>query len=252
MNATTQHAPLWWTLGIAESRLIARNRTVLITAAVLPLLIGFALSRSDDRLLAGGVGAVAAIQMGFVQMFGVFFAVTMTLASRRQQRYLKRLRTSPASTASVVAGLAAPSVALSLMQTLILLVFLGWQTGTVPSRPDLLALAFVIGTVLNAALGFLTASFTKNPEAAQVTVIPGMLALMIGIGWTLMQEPGGVGLAHLLVPAGAVTDLTRTAWDGTAGRGFAEAVALPGGAALAVAAAACVVAVKLFRWQPRA
>lgn len=252
MTTAARYAPMWWTLGLAEARLVARNRAVLITAAIMPLAMGLVLAQSDFPFTAGTGGALAATQLGFVQMFGVLFTVTMTLVSRRQQRYLNRLRTSPASTASIVAGMAAPAVGIALIQALLLFAFVGSQTGTAPARPDLLALAFALGAVLNVALGFLTASFTKNPEAAQFTVLPGMLALMAGIGWVLFQPPGEVAFVNLLMPGGAITDLTRTAWDGAAGQGFGEAVALPVLAALAVAAAACGVAAKCFRWQPRA
>lgn len=251
-TAAVRSAPLWWTLGVAETRLIVRNRAVLLTAAVVPLAMGLLLSQGDSALLAGTGGALAATQLVFVQMFGVFFTVTMTLASRRQQRYLKRLRTSPASTASIVTGLAAPAVAIALVQMLLLFALVLMRTGTVPERPELLAAAFALGAVLNTALGFLTASFTKNPEAAQFTVIPGMLVIMAGGAWALLRPPAEVAFAHLLVPGGAITDLARTGWDGTAGRGLVEAVALPAIAALAVSAAACLIAAKCFRWQPRA
>jgi ABC-2 type transport system permease protein len=251
MTTAVRNAPLWWTLGVAEARLIVRNRAVLLTAAALPLAMGLLLSQTDSALLAGSGGALAATQLVFVQMFGVFFTVTMTLASRRQQRYLKRLRTSPASTASIVIGLAAPATAIALAQTLILFALVAARMDTAPQRPDLLAVAFALGAVLNTALGFLTASFTKNPEAAQFTVLPGMLVLMAGGVWALLRPPAEIALVHLFVPGGAITDLARTGWDGTAGRSLTEAAVLPVVLALAVSAAACAVAVKCFRWQPR-
>lgn len=252
MTTAVRNAPLWWTLGVAETRLIVRNRAVLLTAAVMPLAMGLLLSQTDSALLAGSGGALAATQLAFVQMFGVFFTVTMTLASRRQQRHLQRLRTSPASTTSIVTGLAAPAVAIALVQVLILFALVSLRMGTAPERPDLLAAAFALGAVLNTALGFLTASFTKNPEAAQFTVLPGMLALMAGGLWVLLRSPAEITPVHLLVPGGAITDLVRTGWDGTAGRGLTETTVLPVVFALAVSAAACAVAAKCFRWQPRA
>lgn len=240
-----------YTLAVAETRLILRNRTVLITAAVLPFILGLSLSNSPITASAESAGALAAMQLGMLLVFGLFMALTMTLAARRQQLYLKRLRTSPASTASIVAGLASPLALIVLAQTAIVLAFTAWESGTAPAHPELLVLAFVNGAVTTTALGFLTASFTKSPEAAQITVLPGMLVFMAGIYWALVQVEGPLDVFRSLVPGAALSELVMAAWDGTPD-GYLATIAEPLLVSTAVALVAAAVAAKLFRWQPRA
>jgi ABC-2 type transport system permease protein len=236
------------TLAVAETRLILRNRTVLVTAAILPIAMAFLLSRSDVAVFAASPGSLAAVQLGMLLMFGVFMTSTMTLAARRQQRYLKRLRSSPASTASIVAGLTGPLVLVVAVQGLVVLAYTAWETGTAPAHPELLVLAFATGAAASVALGFLTASFTKSPEAAQITVLPGTLVFMAGIVMGLMRIEGAESVLAAAVPGAGPTELTRLAWDGGEYTAALEPLLL----AALVAAAAALLAARLFRWQPRA
>lgn len=236
------------TLAIAETRLILRNRTVLMTAAILPIAMALLMRQSNIGGVSDSGGSLAAVELGMLLMFGVFMTSTMTLAARRQQRYLKRLRNSPASTASIVAGLAGPLVLVVAVQALIVLAYTAWETGTAPAHPELLVLAFANGAVTSVALGFLTASFTRTPEAAQITVIPGTLVFMLGIALGLFPFEGLKSVLAATVPGAGMAELTRLAWDGG---GYADALE-PLLLSTAVAVAAALLAAKLFRWQPRA
>jgi ABC-2 type transport system permease protein len=238
------------TLAAAETRLILRNRTVLVTAAILPLILGVALMNSPFTAGAGTTGALAATQLAMLLMFGLFMTITMTLAARRQQLYLKRLRTSPASTASIVVGLATPLALITLVQTAIVLAVTAWESGSAPAHPELLVLAFANGAVTMAAFGFLTASFTRSPEAAQITVIPGAAVFMIGAFWSIAPMDGPGGVLRSAIPGAALTELTTVAWDGSPD-GYLAAIAQPLLLSTAVAAAAALLAARLFRWQPR-
>ncbi|THV26550.1 ABC transporter permease [Glycomyces paridis] len=239
-------------LAVAETRLILRDRTVLLTAAILPLLLAVLISRSGIAATAGAPGALAAVQLAMLQLFGLYTTTTMTLAARRQQRYLQRLRTSPASTASIVTGLAAPLVLIVLAQAAIVLAATGWATDSAPVRLDLLVLAFANGAATAVALGFLTASFTKSPEAAQITVLPGMLVIVFGVFAALTPAGETVALLRSAVPGAALAELTRLAWDGPEpGTALLAALARPLAVSLAVAAALSYLAARLFRWRPR-
>jgi ABC-2 type transport system permease protein len=238
-----------FTLAAAETRLILRNRTVLVTAAVFPLVLALLLINSGVGALTETPGALAALQLGMLLMFGLFMPITMTLAARRQQLYLKRLRTSPASTASIVTGLASPLALITLVQSGIVLAATAWESGTAPAHPELLVLAFLNGAATSVALGFLTASFTKTPEAAQITVLPGMIVLMFGMFQPIVSD-GPVALWRLLIPGAALGELTETGWNGTED-GYLASIAAPLLVSTAVALAAALVAAKLFRWQPR-
>jgi ABC-2 type transport system permease protein len=239
-----------FTLAAAETRLILRNRTVLVTAAVFPLVLALLLINSGVGALTETSGALASLQLGMLLMFGLFMPITMTLAARRQQLYLKRLRTSPASTASIVTGLASPLALITLVQTGIVLAATAWESGTAPAHPELLVLAFLNGAATSLALGFLTASFTKTPEAAQITVLPGMIVLMFGMFQPIVSD-GPIALWRLAIPGAALGELTEIAWDGS-GEGYLASIAAPVLLSAAVALIAAVIAAKLFRWQPRA
>ena len=242
--------PAWLLLAAAESRLIARNRTILLSATLVPIAFGLMLTQMDFGHMAGAPAAMASMQLIFLQVFGVYMTVTMTLATRRQQLYLKRLRTSPVSTVSIVAGLTVPVALLVLVQSVLIFVITAAATDTTPEQAALLAVAFVLCTVMMIGLGFLTAAFTSSPEAAQFTVLPGFLVVLGGMIWVQLTSPEDLAFWHLLVPGGAPTALTRAAWEGPAN--WMNEVALAVGAGALVTAAVCLLAARLFRWQPRA
>lgn len=242
--------PAWLLLAASEARLIARNRSILLSATLIPLAFGLALTQMEIGYIAGDSAALAAMQMIFLQIFGVYMTVTMTLAARRQQLYLKRLRTSPTSTASIVAGLTVPVAVLVLAQSAIVYGFTVAATSTTPEQPVLLAAAFALCSVMMIGFGFLTAAFTSSPEAAQFTVLPGFMVIMAGMTWVQLTAPADLEIWHLLIPGGAPTALTRAAWAGPAT--WTTEVGLAVAAGTAVAAAVCLLAARLFRWQPRA
>ncbi|GAB3651949.1 ABC transporter permease [Glycomyces tarimensis] len=241
--------PAWSLLAAAEFRLIARNRTVLISATIVPVVFALVLIEFEVGYLAAP-GALAAMQLVFLQLFGVFMTVTMTLAARRQQLYLQRLRTSPASTAAVVAGLTVPLVLLVLPQTVFVFGVTSAVTGTFPEHPVLLAAGFALCSAMMIGFGFLTAAFTSSPESAQFTALPGFFAVMGGMTWAQTTEPENLGIWHLLVPGGAPAALVRAAWEGPVDWPIEIVLAIVAGAA--VAAAVALLAARVFRWQPRA
>ncbi|GAB3236797.1 ABC transporter permease [Glycomyces halotolerans] len=241
--------PAWWLLARAEARLIVRNRTVLLSAAVIPAAFGLGLIFFDVGYLVGAPGALAAMQMMFLQLFGVYMTATMTLAARRGGLYLKRLRTSPVSTAGIVAGLTVPLVALTGVQTVLVYAASAAVNGTSPASPPVLAASFALSSVTMIGFGFLTAAFTSTPEAAQYTVMPGFVVLMVGMSWVQVTDAASLGPLPLLIPGAAPTALARAGWDGPVDWTGEVVLALAIGAG--VAAAVCWAAAKRFRWQPR-
>src|SRR5690606_3879112 len=172
------------------------------------------------------------------------------LTSRREQLYLKRLRSSPASTTEIVAGLTAPLVGLLLAQVAVAFVATAVATGEAPARPALLVLAAGTGCLTCIGLAFFTAAFTRTSEAAQFTTFPGFLALVGGAIWVHMTPAGEVAAPMLAVPGAAVAQLNRYGWDAGLPAG-PDAVLPPLIAAVAVAALAAYLATRTFRWQPR-
>ena len=100
-----------------------------------------------------------------------------------------------------------------------------------------------------AALAFLTASFTRTPDAAHYTTMPGFAVLFGGLMWMLSTPADEVTVPMLALPGNAVTQLLRYGWTGEGAVGMN--VVWPLVASVAVAIASCVVAARLFRWEPR-
>lgn len=245
----TRAWPAWLVLTIAEIRLITRNRTFLLTALTFPVILGWAVLFMGSGPDGGSAGATAALQLGVMLSFTVFMGSTMTLASRRQQLYLQRLRTSPASTASIVAGLIVPLAAVTLVQSALVLGATAFGLAA-PQQPLFLVAAFILGVLTCAALGFVTATFTKTSESAQVTTAPGFGLFFVGLLWVIFTPSGELAWYQLAVPGGAVAELMRLGWDGTA---VGDSTVLATGlvASLVVTAALGYAAARFFSWHPR-
>lgn len=241
--------PAWLVLAVAEIRLITRNRTFLLTALTFPVALGWAVLFMGSGPDGGTAGATAALQLGVMLSFTVFMGSTMTLASRREQLYLQRLRTSPASTASIVAGLIVPLAAVVLIQSALVLgaTAIGLSA---PAQPLFLIAAFVMGVLTCAGLGFVTATFTKTSESAQVTTTPGFGVFFVGLLWVIFTPTGELTWYQLAVPGGAVAELMRLGWDGAA---VADVSVLITGvlASLVATAGLGMAAVRFFSWHPR-
>ncbi len=227
-------------LSRTELTLLLRNKTAASLALVVPLLVG-------GMLVANGPSDwTFTITLQLVMMLGftVYMTVTTSLVARRQDLYLKRLRTGEASDPTVIVGLLVPVAALGLGQTALLLAMSSIAGAPLPERPLLLVLAVVGGAAMCCAVGVATSGITSTAELAQITTAPFFFALFGGAVWTLVSDP--VDLRMLLVPGGQFAELVRAAWGGpTDNVGTAAAVLV------AWIAVGSVLATRCFRWEPR-
>ncbi|MDR7301370.1 ABC transporter permease [Haloactinomyces albus] len=235
-------------LATTEAKLLLRNKTVATTAILIPLLMGFAMATG----VGGGArtwAMVLSLQMLFVLGFTVYFTVTASVTSRREDLYLKRLCSAEPSPVVVLTGTLLPSVVLGLLQVVVMTVIAVAAGAPVPGNPVLVALAAVGGTVMCIAAGLATSAHTSTSEQAQITTLPFFMALFAGAVWASVS--GGTNLLALAVPGGAVADLVR--------RSLAEGDwltqltgALPAmGMLLAWIVVAGLLARRWFRWEPR-
>ncbi|XVV15523.1 hypothetical protein ACQP2X_14620 [Actinoplanes sp. CA-131856] len=235
---------------IARSELVQifRNRLVLVTSLIIPVAVSaFFIYRHEEFAQAATLGYIAAIVMFTVGAFGLYASTVTTLASRRQNLFLKRLRSTAAGDAGILAGLVAPATVIALIQLAgILTAF-----GVVAGRPDnipLLILA-VLGTVaMMIALALATAGVTNSPEHAQVTTLPVSLGVIAVASWVGITGTESQELLKRLLPGGAATELMLNAWNG--GVALSDSLLL-----LAPTFAWVVIAVsfarRMFRWEPR-
>ena len=92
---------------IAQSELVQifRNRAVLITNLIMPLAASaFFIYYRDGFTSIGSLGYVAAILVFTVAAFSLYTTALTTLSARRQDLFLKRLRSTAAGDAAILSG----------------------------------------------------------------------------------------------------------------------------------------------------
>jgi ABC-2 type transport system permease protein len=228
------------TLASAEGRLIWRNKLVCATALLLPLGLG-ALIATDGQ--PGAWGDVVAMQFTLLLLFCIYSTATTSLAARRRQLVLKRLRSGELSDAEILGGLLAPLFALALLQAVVLGACAVAFGAPLPNRPLMLLPALVFGGLMSAGMALATAAFTASAELAQVTVTPFFFAALAGAAWVLSTD--SVTVLMQATPGGALADLVRQGWEDGGSPWVAIAFLL------AWTAVGAAIAKRWFRWEPR-
>lgn len=231
-------------IALAELRMLVRNRLVALCAILIP--VGFAALLIATRDNFGGSAVVAPLIVLAVAGLGVYITATTTLAARRQNLFLKRLRNTTASDTGILTGLLAPLVAVNLIQIAAILTVIS-VVGEPPATP-----AGVIAGVLalNALfLGFaiVTAGVTSSAEHAQFTTLP-LFLITLGAGyWITFTGTEELSAVKRLLPGGAAAELMTEAWTGIPTTDILRLL-LP---TLAWVFVGFVLATRLFRWEPR-
>ena len=245
-------------LGRAELTLLARNRTALATALLLPLGMVAAWSPSlaklepgDARASAGRLAMSGGI--GFVLLFVVYYNLVTAYVARREERVLKRLRTGEPTDTEILAGTALPAVAVALVQCTALVVAGALLLDLpLPHRPDLLLAGVALGIVLLVLLAAGSTVFTRSVELAQLTTAPLLLVSVVGSGLMipLASLPQPLGELCRWLPMTAVMELVRAGWFGGAPAApLAVLQSLCTGLAWTLSAVFAVQ--RWFRWEPR-
>ncbi|MEU3513259.1 ABC transporter permease [Streptomyces longwoodensis] len=235
-------------IALSEFTQLFRNKLVLLTSLLLPVAISaLFVYRHELFEKVGSLGYIAAVIMFVVTSLGLYTTMVTTLASRRQNLLLKRLRSTPASDTSILMGLLLPVTALALAQVTAILTVLAAVTKT-PASVPLLAATVVSTVIMMLAFGLATAGLTNSPEHAQVTTLPvslGTIGIATWVGITGTEE-----LTQLkrLLPGGAATEVVLNAWDGGVPVADSLRLLLP---TLGWVVLAIVLAGRLFRWEPR-
>ncbi|MDX6363201.1 MAG: type transport system permease protein [Streptomyces sp.] len=151
----------------------------------------------------------------------------------------------------ILAGAALPSVAIGVVQCVVLTAAFGVAVDAgAPEAPHLALLGLLLGLVMCPALAAVTANFSKSVEGAQVAAMPLMLVSMFGSGTFIPLEVLPDRLARFceLLPLTPVITLIRGGWTG-------DLSAYETLGALVTAVAWTVLAVfavrRWFRWEPR-
>jgi len=237
-------------LSIALSELIQifRNRLVLVTSLFMPVAVSaFFVYRHEIFTELASLGYIAAVVMFTVCAFGLYTTTVTTLASRRQNLFLKRLRSTPADDAGILSGLMLPVTVIALAQVTAILIVLA----TVAGQPDnvlLLVVAVLSTVIMMLGLGLATAGLTNSPEHAQVTTLPVSIGTIAISSWVGISGTEKLTLLKRLLPGGSATELVLNAWNGGVPVAESLLLLLP---TLCWVVVAIALASRLFRWEPR-
>ncbi|WP_439247663.1 ABC transporter permease [Micrococcus luteus] len=228
----------------SEMTQLVRNRLVAASSLFIPLAFSAVLIFNRENF--GGTPVTAALILVTVTAMGTYITATTTLASRRQNLFLKRLRSTSAKDASILSGLVLPIALVNLVQAGVIVAILS-VVGTPPVGVVAVVAAVVVLELMFVGAAIATAGLTNSPDHAQVTTLP-LFVVALGasmwVGLTGTEELAGV---KRLLPGGAVTELIIEGWSGMA---LHEAVSLLL-LSLAFVVAAFAMAKSTFRWEPR-
>jgi ABC-2 type transport system permease protein len=263
MSTTTLTAdaprPLTAIVGM-ELRLLGRNWTSALLAAVTPLLTGFLLARAHNDDTVNGVHGVAGA-MGMAAVFSVHYHLTAVYATRRQEGVLKRLRAGVLPDRTILLGTALGGFTVFAAQAVLLVAFGVVVLGLpVPAHPWTMAAGLVLGAAVLAALSAALSGLTSSSEAALLTTLPSVSVSLMTPGVLLpIAMVGAVpALIGSLLPLGSMTLLVRAGWLGTTADGTPAGAldtlvtTLPYVVVQAAWLVAAVLAARwLVRWDPR-
>ncbi|MEU8299400.1 ABC transporter permease [Micromonospora sp. NPDC048909] len=234
-----------------ETRLYLRDLPTLLTTVGLPTLIlvvlGLipALRKPDPNF--DGQTFVSYFAPSLLVVTLAMVAVNVlpaVLATYRERGVLRRLATTPASPAALLAAQLVLALAGILVSALLVILVARLAFGVpLPRHPLGFTVAFVLGTAALLALGLLIAAVARTSKAAQALAVPLFLVTMFF---------GGVYLPRFLLPdfLARIGDYTPPgvqalldAWTGTPPRPLHLAIMA------VVAVVAGGTAAKLFRWE---
>lgn len=236
------------TIAHAELIQIFRDRTAFITSLLMPVAASaFFIYYRDGFARIGSLGYIAAILIFTIAAFSLYGTAVTTLAARRQNLFLKRLRSTAASDTSIVSGLVLPVSVIALVQVSAILLAFSFVSGG-PANLALLAVAIVSTFIMMLALGMATAGLTQSSERAQITTLPLSLVVIAVANWVGITGTDSLTWLKRLLPGGSATELAIQAWNGGAALGDSLLLLAP---TLAWVGLAIALAGRLFRWEPR-
>ncbi|KQO02824.1 hypothetical protein ASF21_00175 [Arthrobacter sp. Leaf234] len=235
-------------IALMELRIIVRNKTVLTGAVIMP--VGMAVYLyfigADQLAEPSGAAVLGGLTLMLVALLGVYLTATTTLATRRQELFLKRLRSGESSDTVIWLGMLTPIVVLVAAQLAVITAGFGIAGVEAPAQP-LVVLGAVLGFLaLCATAGMLTSIYTPSAAAAQITTLPFIAAVVGSFFWTAFDD--GFEFASRLTPGGALQNLLMTGW------GVEPLGASTAGAAVVLLAWTVLpyqVAARRFRWEKR-
>lgn len=228
-------------LARVEVKLMLREGSAFITMAIpLFVLVIFGISvESGDTVLP-------AITMAIVVALKALYEVPTSLGTYRERGILRRLSTTPASPAALLAAQLVVQVLLMAVTVAILLCVATLALGlTLPRNGLWSVLVFVLGIAAMFAIGLFIAAVSPNGRVANGIGVLLYFPLAFLGGVTIPKDAMPPLLARIgeFTPLGAFRQALQDAWGGAAPQPLHLAVLVVYAAIVGLAAA------KLFRWE---
>ncbi|MGJ9413206.1 ABC transporter permease [Aeromicrobium sp. CF4.19] len=251
-------------LGKAEYLQFRRNRTLMFMGTVFPIglpLVTYFIAQNNGAT-ASEVAVLTLEMFAYIALvFVQYYSVLSLVTTRRGEGVLKRLRTGEAADWQIKTAPAFPGALLIVAGSAAMAAVVYATGAPTPVSVVPMLVAVLGGIVVFTALALVTATFTKNAEAAQVTSLPIIAIATIGMGSIRNILPDNFGTVVDWTPFAAIGDLVSLGATGrlateTSGEtlDFAGTFAEMGGPVVTLVAwtvVALVITQRSFRWDDR-
>jgi ABC-2 type transport system permease protein len=237
-----------------QQLLFWRNREAAFFSFLFPIILLVLLGSVYGDEPIEGVKAATYLLVGLLG-YGVaataFASLAITLVVRREAGLLKRVRGTPLPPATYLAAVIGSIViviALQVVAQLLIGVFLldaDW-----PAAPGSFAFAILLGAAAFAALGIAVTALVRTADgsSAVVNAIYLPMAFISGAFFSTQEMPAFLEAISEVLPLTYLLDLIRSTF--IAGEGL-ESSTGPLAAVAVWGLFGLVVAVRMFRWEPR-
>lgn len=238
-----------------EARLFLREPVGAFFTLAFPVIMLFIFGTVYSNVPAGpgsgGPGELGMLIPAFIAMvIGItgLMAVTITMATYRENGILRRLRTTPVSPLVVMAAQVAVVFTMTALGTL-LLVAVGKLVYHVQFEGNIINMlaGFILSSLSFFGVGFILAGVMPTARTAQVTAMVLLYPMLIlsGAAWPRELMPGAVQQVSAFLPLTYVVTLLRGLWIGEPwGDHLVDVGVLVGMLLLGI-----IISVKTFRWE---
>ena len=239
----------------SQQRIFWRSRESAFFTFLLPIIFLVLLgSIYGDRDTIGGINAgtyLLAGLLGYGVVSTAFAGLAIQLVVRRESGVLKRVRGTPLPPGTYLAAVIGSTILVMGLEAAIqLLIGRFLIDADLPQSPGALVFALLLGTVSFAALGLALTGLVKSSEgsSAIVNAIYLPMVFISGVFWSTESMPSFLRAIADVLPLTYLLELMRSV--------FTEEDALANSAgAIAVVSvwglAGVVLALRMFRWEPR-
>jgi ABC-2 type transport system permease protein len=236
----------------AQQRLFWRNREAAFFSFFFPILL-LALIGSvygDEPIEDVSVPTFILVGLlGYGVAANAFAGLAITLVVRREAGLLKRVRGTPLGPGTYLAAVIASTVTVIALQVVVqLLLGVYLLDADWPDRPAPLVVAILLGAATFAALGLAVTTLVRTSEgsSAVVNAIYLPMVFLSGVFFSREDMPAFLEAISDVLPLTYLLDLIRAAF--VPGESFAASSIA---AVVVWGVLGLVVAVRMFRWEPR-